>query len=132
MAIPEVRKNKGTELKAARFEQDSNDTSCQRRSASLKPNFLKSSGRRQLLQELHRRILQAPRVTKMASDKPDKCQRNSKIVVTTRWRRTKEMPPAFGRLMALLLEEGTGHVENYFDPRLNRLKRRPECRQKRR
>jgi len=47
----------------------------------------------------------------MASNELNKNQGNGKIVVMTKWQHTKEMPPVFQRLMALLLKESTGHGE---------------------
>jgi len=47
----------------------------------------------------------------MASDELNKSQGNSKIVVMTNWQHTEAMPPAFKKLMDLLLKESTKHGE---------------------
>ena len=41
----------------------------------------------------------------MANSKLNKSQRNSRIVVITNWQHAQEVPPAFKRLMVLLLED---------------------------
>jgi len=41
----------------------------------------------------------------MANGKPNKRQTNSKITVIANWQHAQEVPPAFKRLMALLLED---------------------------
>ena len=40
-----------------------------------------------------------------SESKRNKSQRNSKITVITNWQHAQEVPPAFKRLMALLLED---------------------------
>jgi len=73
------------------------------------------AGKNNKATEPHQRILRSIRGNKMAGNKLDKCPRNSKIVVMTTWLGTKEIPPTFGRLMALLLKQKTGHRENDSD-----------------
>ena len=73
------------------------------------------AGKNNKATEPHQRILRSMRGNKMAGNKLNKYPRNGRIVVMTTWLGTKEIPPTFGRLMALLLKQKAGHGENDSD-----------------
>lgn len=58
----------------------------------------------------------------MANSKLNKRQRNSRIVVIANWQRAQEVPPAFKRLMALLLEDKGREIRD--EQRVSRESRR--------